>query len=76
MRKRWNVFGTPVFGDVAVVRLLKRLDDGALQQVFAAARDQGQSEVELKGQQFMITRNSDYTFTIAPSTDDHRLISR
>lgn len=76
MQPRWNVFGTPVFGSLEVVRQLKRLDDGELNQIFTVARDQGECTVELKGQRYRIARNFDYTYTITPSDDDHQLISR
>lgn len=75
MQPRWNVFGTPVFGSLEVVRQLKRLDDGELNQIFTVARDQGECAVELKGQRYRITRNFDYTYTITPANDDHQLIS-
>lgn len=76
MQPRWNVLGTPVFGPLDVVRLLKRLDDGELNQVFTTARDQGECDVELKGKRYRIARNFDYTYTITPANDDHQLISR
>lgn len=58
-------------GDPARVKLLRRLGNGELSQIFLQAKEQGQARVVLDEEHYTLYRHSDHTLTLELGASEH-----
>ncbi|MEK7537422.1 MAG: hypothetical protein AAB619_00410 [Patescibacteria group bacterium] len=66
--KRTNIQGHIVIGDPELALILRRQSAAYLNRLFAEAQEHGQSRLILDGQERILRRHPDHTFTLEPGS--------
>jgi|GEM_PF-6397725 len=65
-KRRRNIQGHTILAEPEMMAKLLRLSSATLSNLFHQARDQGMALLRLDDESFILTRQSDHTFTIIP----------